>query len=116
MNKWARKITFPNVGVIQGSRVWRNSETGVEIIKGKNFKLNGFYYVAVPTRTAEGRMIVATRDSLKGARGAATYYVDWQMRTSIAQAYIEASLEDSDHSVSIYWENATIGMARVPAF
>jgi hypothetical protein len=93
-----RQITFRNVGIEQGSRVWRNSETGVEIIKGKNFKLNGLYYVAVPTRTAEGRMIVATRDSMKGARGAAAYYVDCQMRTSIAKAHTEALLEDSDRN------------------
>lgn len=96
MNK-ARKITFPNVGMIEGSRVWRNSETGIEIIKGKNFKEVGLYYVCVPSLVKKGspRRIVGHQTSLSMARSMAIGYV-YVVRQWIAEAYEAACLEDSD--------------------
>jgi hypothetical protein len=91
MNKRARKITFANVGIEQGSRVWRNSETGVEIIKGKNFTANGLYYVCIPAAPKEmcgpvGRRIVGSQSSLAAARLCAKGYA-YAGRAAIAEAY-----------------------------
>ncbi len=96
--KRERKITFPNVGIEQGSRVWRNAETGVEIIKGKNFAANGLYYVCIPAAPKEmcgpdGRRIVASQSSLAAARLCALGYA-YTGRAAIAEAYIEAHLEE----------------------
>lgn len=55
-----RKITFRNVGVEQGSRVWRNSETGVEIVCEM-----GGYTVVIPSDGGE-RVLFA--DTLAQAR------------------------------------------------
>lgn len=93
--KRERKITFTNVGIVQGSRVWRNSETGVEIIKGKNFSMNGLYFVAVPTLDSRGRYIGTTCTSLATARRMAAIHAE-QWRIRIRQAHKEALLEDSD--------------------
>lgn len=92
-----RKITFRNVGIVQGSRVWRNSETGVEIIKGKNFAMNGLYFVAVPTLDSTGRYIGTTCTSLATARRMAAIHVE-QWRIRIRRAHTEAFLEDSDRN------------------
>lgn len=90
-----RKLTFPSVGVIKNSRVWRNRETGVEIIKGANFAEVGLYYVCTPTQDSSGRIVVATRSSFSSAfmvaRGRAMHW-----RVMIAQAHTAACLEDSD--------------------
>jgi len=93
----ARKITFLNVGIEQGSRVWRNPETGVEIIKGKNFTEVGLYYIAHPTIDAPGRDAVAAVATLTEARKLATVLAD-VTRTRMAKAYTEACLEDSDRN------------------
>lgn len=90
-----RKLTFTNVGVIKGSRVWRNQETGVEIIKGKNFAEVGLYYVCVPTRDAAGRIVVTTCTTLATARKMAAIRAE-QWRIRIRQAHTDACLEDSD--------------------
>jgi hypothetical protein len=90
-----RKITFRNVGVEQGSRVWRNSETGVEIIKGKNFAEVGLYYVAQASLDKAGRDAVAATPTLAEARKLATALAD-VTRHRIAKSYTEALLEDSD--------------------
>lgn len=70
-------ITFPNIGIVKGSRVWRNRETGVEIVKGANFAEVGLYYICVPTAPgahdgAQGRRMVAHRTSFAEAREIAT--------------------------------------------
>jgi hypothetical protein len=82
----SRKITFPSIGIEQGSRVWRNSETGVEIIKGKNFKEVGLYYVCVPTLDGAGRAVVGARTSLADARTDAMRVAS-SMREEIGEAY-----------------------------
>jgi hypothetical protein len=158
MNNRARKITFPNVGIEQGSQVWRNSETGIEIIKGKNFAEVGLYYICLPDLSKDGRRMVDTASTLAQARVKARIRAEYR-RDRIATDYTLACLEDSDRSVSsrtthyrspelgyqacgemyssdsltderdrvncqrcrdrynsAYWENATAGMARVPAF
>lgn len=91
-----RKITFTNIGIVQGSRVWRNSETGVEIIKGKNFEEVGLYYVCIPviSPNGAGRRMVSHQTSLSRARSMATDYV-WTMRHWIEEAYTAACLEDA---------------------
>jgi hypothetical protein len=111
-----RKITFRNTGLVKGSRVWRNSETGVEIIKGKNFAEVGLYYVCIPVAAgerngADGRRVVGSQSSLAAARLCAKGYA-YAGRAAIAEAYTEALDEHS----SRYWEQATDGMPRVPAF
>jgi len=106
-----RKITFRNIGIVQGSRVWQNSETGVEIIKGKNFAEVGLYYICAPTMDGSGRTVIATRTKHDISVAVARSYAV-QFRAEIAQAYIEAV---GTHS-SDYWERATDGMPRVPAF
>jgi hypothetical protein len=90
-----RKITFTNVGVIQGSRVWRNSETGVEIIKGKNFTEVGLYYACFPTQDRDGRAVMTATPTLKDARAMAEIAAR-RVRRDVAKAYTEAHLEDSD--------------------
>lgn len=82
-----RKITFANVGIVQRSRVWLNSETGVEITKGANFPEVGLYYVSIPT--PDGRFVVTATRTLADARGWATEQVE-QMRELIAKAYDDA--------------------------
>lgn len=114
--KRERKITFPYAGVGVGSRVWRNSETGVEIIKGKNFAEVGLYYVCIPSAPKAmtgpvGRRIVGSQSTLSMARSMANGYALY-MRASIAEVYTEALDEHS----SRYWEHATNGMPRTPAF
>lgn len=93
--KRERKITFTNVGIAQGSRVWRNSETGVEIIKGKHFGKVGLYYVCIPAQTKEGRVAHGAERTLAKARDLATVMVRIK-RDGIAAAYAAACLEDSD--------------------
>lgn len=90
-----RKITFTNIGIEQGSRVWRNSETGIEIIKGKNFAQVGLYYVCHPTQDRDGRAVGFTATTMKAARGLGEVLAR-HMRRDIAKAYTEACLEDSD--------------------
>ena len=96
--KRERKITFINVGVIDGSRVWRNHETGVEIIKGKRFSV-GLYYIASPTLDDRGRTVVGTAMTLSEARVKATAYVA-HLRIYISRAYTIACLEDSDREAA----------------
>lgn len=98
MNK-ARKLTFPNVGTIQGSRVWRNSETGVEIVKGRNFAEVGLYYVCVPKVGPDVRRVVAHRGTLAAARTLAVSYAEaW--REVIADHYDEACEQDARASMN----------------
>ena len=92
-----RKITFPGVGTEQGSRVWRNAETGVEIIRGKNFKEAGLYYVCVPTLDEAGRMVIGTATTLAQARVKARVRAEYR-RDRIATDYTLALLEDSDRN------------------
>ena len=99
MARTARKITFSNVGIVKGSRVWRNHETGVEIIKGSNFAEVGLYYVCVPTAPSardgdQTRRMVGRSTTLKGARDTATWYAH-HWRAVIAKAHTAACLEDS---------------------
>lgn len=159
-----RKITFPYVGIIEGSRVWQNAETGVQIVKGKNFVEVGLYYVLAPTRYSNAPDLMVYVNTLTGARIAA-YAVAEMVRAEIGDAYEQATAEgrergesrmlaacDCDgthapnpggHSVacrlremldlgqptideqhaealdehsSRYWERATEGLPRVPAF
>lgn len=89
----ARKLTFPSVGVIKGSRVWRNRETGVEISRRIDADAGvDSYYVWVPTQ--DGRVSIATRSSFADAfvvaQGRA---MNW--RNMIAEAYMEAMGDDN---------------------
>jgi hypothetical protein len=86
------KITFPLIGTVKGSRVWRNTETGVEIIKGVNFAEVGLYYVAVPTLGADARAVVTARTTLAAARADAAR-VAATMREEIDLARAEALAE-----------------------
>lgn len=88
MNK-ARKLTFPNVGTIQGSRVWRNSETGVEIVKGKNFAEVGLYYVCAPKVGPDVRRVVSAFRTLSEARKGATGLAE-AMRDLIGRDHLDA--------------------------
>lgn len=106
----ARAITFPYVGEIKGSKVWRNTETGVEIIKGANFAEVGLYYVAVPALSSDARTVVTTADALAKAREYAARAAG-TMREEIAAAYGEAVMErivpaaiDKAHAEAL-WEN-----------
>jgi hypothetical protein len=97
-----RKITFRNVGVVKGSRVWRNSETGVEIIKGKNFAEVGLYYVCIPVAagtSADGRRVVGSQSSLAAARLCAKGYA-YAGRAAIAEAYDAAYEADAFASMN----------------
>lgn len=62
----ARNLTFTNVGVIDGSRTWRNSETGVEIIRSKDAA--GRYSVCFPTQDRDGRAVMTVTPTLEDAR------------------------------------------------
>lgn len=95
-------MTFPYVGEVKGSNVWRNRGTGVEIIKGKNFAEVGLYYVCVPTAPRDhdgrdGRRVVAHRTTFAEARRVAQGRA-YAWRSLIAQAYTPAHLEDSDRA------------------
>ena len=95
-----RKLTFPSVGVIKGSRVWRNQETGVEISKRDgDLAAAGVssYYIWTPTLDHTGRIAVAARHSFADAFVVAqNRAMHW--RREIAQAHTAACLEDSDRN------------------
>lgn len=88
-----RPITFPYVGEIKGSKVWRNAETGVEIIRDPN----GLYYAGIPTIAPEGRgerpiTTLATSRTRAGARKHAVSFAE-TVREEIAAAHAEAHAE-----------------------
>jgi hypothetical protein len=93
-----RLITFPSIGIVKGSQAWRNSETGVEIIKGGNFYEVGLYYVCVPLLGGLGRNLVAYEDTFAAARSEAIRFAV-SMRQVIAAAYDLAIAEDEQHGV-----------------
>jgi hypothetical protein len=79
-----RKITFPTVGIVQGSRVWRNHETGVEIVE-----TGADYRVQFPTQDSTGRAVMTTTPTLADAEimgGIAARRV----RRDVAAAHAEA--------------------------
>jgi hypothetical protein len=92
-----RKITFPNVGIVDGSQVWRNSETGIEIIKGKNFAEVGLYYVCHPMNDQGGRSVGFAVKTMRDARECGVLLARL-MREVIATAYVAACMEDSDRN------------------
>lgn len=102
----ARAITFPYVGEIKGSKVWRNTETGVEIIKGANFAEVGLYYVAVPALSSDARTVVTTADALAKAREYAARAAG-TMREEIAAAYGEALVENGSRDDAAVAERAS---------
>lgn len=89
----ARKITFRNVGIVKRSRVWLNSETGVEIIKGANFAEVGLYYVTTPSQGRDNRSIFAAVKTFVEARTRATALVE-RFRAVIAKDHDEALEEN----------------------
>lgn len=98
-----RKITFQSIGDVKGSQVWRNRETGVEIIKGKNFREIGLYYICVPTQGEDARLVVGTATKLTEARMKAHRSAD-SVREKIAEAFVEASAVNENMSPTV--ENA----------
>lgn len=90
----ARKITFRNVGIVKRSRVWLNSETGVEIIKGANFAEVGLYYVATPSQGRDNRSIFAAVKTFAEARTRATALVE-RFRAVIAKDHDEALADEN---------------------
>jgi hypothetical protein len=102
----ARPVTFPYVGEIKGSKVWRNAETGVEIIKGANFAEVGLYYVVVPTLSSDARTVVTTAYHLNVVRGYAAR-VAGTMREEIATAHAEALVENGSRDDAAVAERAS---------
>jgi hypothetical protein len=100
-----RLITFPAAGIVRGSRVWRNSETGVEIIRGTNYGLTNVYYVCVPTSDFTVREMVAYDETFAAARSEAIRFAI-AMRKVIATAYDLATAEDEQHGV-IFHDTST---------
>lgn len=100
----AASMSFPFAGQVKGSNVWRNRETGVEIIKGKNFAEVGLYYVCVPAAPrdhdgADARRVVAHRTSFAAARRVAQgRALAW--RFLIAQAFDAAVSEAEDRAAA----------------
>lgn len=77
-----RKLTFPSAGVEQGSRVWRNHETGVEIIEA-----GADYRVQFPTK--DGRAVMTTTPTLADAEIMAGIAAR-RVRRDVAAAHAEA--------------------------
>src|SRR5690349_13823059 len=108
-----RKITFRNAGVVKGSRVWLNTETGVEIIKGANFAEVGLYYVCEPTRDAMGRTMVSHHKTLSAARVAATAQAMHWRGWIIPNAYAEALRENRARSSAVMFVDGLTGVRVV---